>query len=144
MAGLVSSHAVTLTGLTASGRYYYRVTSADEAGATSTWPPVSNPAASAFASVTSSVWNAVPTPGTVDSGDTGAVEVGLKFRSTTNGYITGLRFYKAAANTGSHTATLWSSTGTVLARTTLASETVSGWQEALFDTPVSITSGPHM
>ena len=42
------------------------------------------------------------TPSVVDSGDATAVELGVRFRSDVNGYITGLRFYKAAANTGTH------------------------------------------
>ena len=35
----------------------------------------------------------------------------MKFRSDIDGYVTGVRFYKAAANTGTHVGTLWSSTG---------------------------------
>ena len=50
-------------------------------------------------------------PAPVDDGDPASVELGTKFRSDINGFITGVRFYKAAANTGTHTGTLWSSTG---------------------------------
>ena len=32
----------------------------------------------------------------------------MKFRSSTNGFITGLRFYKGAQNTGTHIGHLWS------------------------------------
>jgi hypothetical protein len=54
-------------------------------------------------------------PGTVDSGPDKAVELGVKFRSDTAGYITGIRFYKASTNTGTHVGNLWTSTGTRLA-----------------------------
>jgi hypothetical protein len=44
-----------------------------------------------------------------------SVEVGMKFSSSTNGEITGIRFYKGPTNTGTHVGDLWSSTGTLLA-----------------------------
>ncbi len=58
-----------------------------------------------------------------------------------NGSITGIRFYKAAANTGTHVGSLWSSTGTLLASATFTSETASGWQQVNFSEPVAITAG---
>ena len=79
------------------------------------------------------------TPAAIDSGDGQAIEVGVKIRSDVNGYITGLRFYKSAANTGTHTAHLWSSTGQLLATATFTSETASGWQQVNFATPVAIS-----
>lgn len=71
--------------------------------------------------------------------DLPSIEVGVKFRSAANGYITGIRFYKGAANTGTHTGTLWNSNGTALATATFTGETASGWQEVRFATPVAIT-----
>src|SRR6185437_9250861 len=57
-----------------------------------------------------SIWAPTVTPPTpLDDGDPASVEVGTKFRSDANGFITGVRFYKAAANTGAHTGTLWTS-----------------------------------
>src|SRR4051812_45046474 len=50
-------------------------------------------------------------PATPASSDTDSVEVGVKFMSSKAGYITGLRFYKGTTNTGTHSGTLWSSTG---------------------------------
>ena len=46
-----------------------------------------------------------------DSGDPTPVEVGVKFKSDKFGTISGLRFYKAAANTGTHIGSLWSESG---------------------------------
>ena len=63
--------------------------------------------------------------------------LGTKFRSDIPGYITGARFYKAPLNTGTHVATLWTSTGTALATATFAGESASGWQQVLFPTPVA-------
>ena len=79
-------------------------------------------------------------PGTVDSGPDSAVELGVKFRSDTAGYITGIRFYKASTNTGTHVGNLWTSTGTRLATATFTNETASGWQQVNFTTPVAITA----
>jgi len=78
------------------------------------------------------------TPGTVDAGDRGAVNVGVKFTSDTPGKVTGIRFYKAAGNTGTHVGTLWSATGESLAQVTFTGETETGWQQATFSSPVQI------
>jgi len=95
----------------------------------------------ASAPPTSSVWSTSTVPATVDSGDAKSVEVGMKFTVNVNGYITGVRFYKAVTNTGVHTGSLWSSTGELLATGTFVNETASGWQTLLFDTPVAVTAG---
>ena len=79
-------------------------------------------------------------PAPLDDGDASSVELGTKFRSDINGYITGVRFYKVAANTGTHTGTLWNSTGTQLATVTFTGETASGWQQMNFSNPVAITA----
>jgi hypothetical protein len=89
----------------------------------------------------SNLWTASATPAIVDSGDTQAVELGVKFTSDVNGTITGLRFYKSAANTGTHTATLWTASGQQLATATFTNETASGWQQVTFAKPVAITAG---
>ncbi|MGE5644556.1 MAG: DUF4082 domain-containing protein, partial [Acidobacteriota bacterium] len=86
-----------------------------------------------------SIWNSSTTPTIVDS-DTAAVELGLKFRSDVAGTVTGVRFYKASANTGTHTGHLWSASGTLLASVTFSGETASGWQQASFSTPVAINA----
>ncbi len=65
----------------------------------------------------------------------------MKFIASTDGMITGLRFYKSAANTGVHTASLWNAAGQLLATATFTGETNSGWQQVNFVTPVAITAG---
>jgi hypothetical protein len=87
-----------------------------------------------------SIWDSSATPTTVDGGDGAATEVGVRFRSDVPGYVTGIRFYKAATNTGTHPVSLWTNTGTLLSSATAAGESSSGWQEADFATPVAIVA----
>ena len=76
-----------------------------------------------------------------DSGDPTPGEVGVKFKADSFGAVTGVRFYKAAANTGTHIGSLWSTDGTRLAQATFTGETGSGWQTVTFATPVQVTPG---
>ena len=87
------------------------------------------------------IFGASATPGTVTENDPAAVELGVKFRSSSGGSVAGVRFYKGPQNTGTHTATLWSAGGTVLATATFAGETAGGWQEVDFAQPVAIAAG---
>ncbi len=88
-----------------------------------------------------SLWSASTTPATVDSGDPNAIELGVQFSSATSGYISGVRFYKAATNTGIHIGSLWTADGTLLAQATFTNETGSGWQQVSFSQPVAVTAG---
>ena len=135
-ATLVTAHSLTLTGLTQGQTYFYQVTSTDAGGLSSTSP--ASPAS--FAENAVAIWSATAVPGTVDSLDTGAVELGVKFRSDVAGNVLGVLFYKSAANTGTHIGHLWSSTGTLLATVTFANESASGWQQAFFSAPVAISA----
>jgi hypothetical protein len=85
-------------------------------------------------------WGSSTSPSQVDSGDANSVEVGVKFRTDFNGYISGIRFYKSAANTGTHIGNLWTRTGTLLGTATFTNETASGWQQLTFSSPVAITA----
>jgi hypothetical protein len=87
-----------------------------------------------------SIWNSGALPANLDSGGGPGVELGVKFRSDVSGTITSLRFYKNAANTGTHVGNLWSSTGTLLASATFANETASGWQQVTFSPAVPVTA----
>jgi hypothetical protein len=85
------------------------------------------------------IWPSTALPGVADAGPDSAIELGVQFRSAVAGSITGIRFYKAVANTGTHLGNLWASNGTRLATVTFSGETASGWQKMLFTTPVAIT-----
>jgi PKD repeat protein len=87
-----------------------------------------------------SVWSSSARPVTAADPDTAAVNLGMKFRSTQAGYITGIRFYKSTYNTGTHVGALWTTGGQKLAQATFTNETASGWQQVLFSTPVRITA----
>ncbi|MFJ4207388.1 DUF4082 domain-containing protein [Paenarthrobacter sp. NPDC089675] len=80
-------------------------------------------------------------PSVVDSGDGGAYEMGLRFTPSVDGFVTGARFYKSTANTGTHIGSLWNAAGTRIATATFANETASGWQSVLFSQPVPVTAG---
>ncbi|MBX4950480.1 DUF4082 domain-containing protein [Rhizobium binae] len=81
------------------------------------------------------------TPAVVNTNDTSAVELGVKFQTSVAGTVTGIRFYKGDLDTGTHTGSLWSSTGTRIATLTFTNESASGWQTAYFTSPVSLTAG---
>jgi hypothetical protein len=98
---------------------------------TSTW---------SFTTAGASIWLTTVAPTQFATTDTSAVEVGVQFTADTNGKIAGVRFYKGAGNTGTHTGSLWTATGALLATATFTNETASGWQQAAFAAPVAITA----
>ncbi|MDN3688878.1 DUF4082 domain-containing protein [Cyclobacterium jeungdonense] len=69
------------------------------------------------------------------------VQLGMKFRASVSGSVTGARFYKQSGNNGTHTGQLYSNSGTLLASATFVNETASGWQEVAFDAPIAVTAG---
>ena len=85
-----------------------------------------------------SLWSASTQPSVVASSDTKAVELGVKFTADGAGYINGIRFYKGAGNSGTHVGSLWTASGSLLARATFTGETATGWQEVSFDAPVAV------
>jgi hypothetical protein len=88
------------------------------------------------------LWNPGTVPATTDmTGDPNSVELGTRFTSSADGWVTGVTFYKGTGNTGTHTGSLWSDGGTLLASGTFTNETASGWQTLTFATPVAITAG---
>lgn len=99
------------------------------------WTFSTIPAAQA---ATYSLWSGVSAPGVADSGPDNPVELGVRFSAESDGYITGVRFFKAIGNTGAHVANLWTVTGTLLATATFTNETDSGWQQVDFPEPVAI------
>ena len=86
------------------------------------------------------IWPGTTVPATLDNGASGPLELGVSFKSDVSGTITGIRFYKSSANTGTHVGRLWGPTGALLASVTFTGETASGWQQANFSVPVAITA----
>ncbi|MEV6493045.1 N,N-dimethylformamidase beta subunit family domain-containing protein [Actinoplanes sp. NPDC051633] len=86
-----------------------------------------------------SLWSAADVPTVPSDPDSTGTEIGVKFRADVAGQVTGIRFYKGTGNTGTHVGRLWSSTGTQLATVNFGSESASGWQQANFSSPVTLT-----
>ena len=89
----------------------------------------------------SSIWSSSASPQNANENDNQPVEVGVRFSSDVDGYVTGLKFYKGSGNTGTHVGHLWDSAGNLLATATFTGETATGWQQVNFSTPVAITAG---
>ncbi|MET1005384.1 MAG: DUF4082 domain-containing protein [Propionibacteriaceae bacterium] len=86
------------------------------------------------------IWPSTATPAVAADSDNGAIELGVKFRSSQPGNVTGIRFYKGTGNSGSHVGSLWAADGTRLASATFGSETATGWQQVNFATPVPVAA----
>jgi len=129
-----SSTSKVVTGLNNGTAYTFKVVATNAIG--------NSPASAASSAVTprATIFDFL-TPELVDSGDTSSIELGVKFKADSAGTITGVRFYKAAANQGVHTGSLWSSTGTRLAQATFTGESGSGWQTVTFSSPIAVTAG---
>ncbi|MBN6053683.1 DUF4082 domain-containing protein, partial [Nonomuraea sp. RK-328] len=87
------------------------------------------------------LWPATTVPAIPSNNDSKAVEVGVKFRATTQGFVRGVRFYKGTGNTGTHVGNLWTTGGQLLASATFSGESATGWQEVTFSSPVPVTPG---
>jgi hypothetical protein len=96
---------------------------------------------SAVAQCPCSIWQNATPSGAGDAADTSSVNLGLQFQASSSGKIVGVRFYKESDNTGAHTGSLWTASGTLLATGTFSNESASGWQELDFTSPVAVTAG---
>jgi hypothetical protein len=93
------------------------------------------------ATTISKLFSAVDTPANPAVKDSGAISLGVKFAPSADGWVIGVRYYKGTGNGGTHTGSLWSSTGSRLATATFLSESSSGWQTVYFAEPVEVTAG---
>ena len=143
VSGSPPATSATLSGLTNGTTYTFTVSATNSTGPgpSSGASNLAAPEASAAACPCTVFGSSTPAAGAVDSGDSTAVNVGMAFSVDQPGYITGMRFYKAAANTGTHTGDLWSASGTLLASATFTGETGSGWQQVSFSTAVAVSVG---
>ncbi len=128
--------------LAAGVRFTAALSGKDEAGKDVTsgaaWSFTTAKPAAAVGVCPCTLYDDATQPAVLDAGETRAVTLGTRFTATANGNVTGLRFYKAPGNTGSHVGTLWSGSGTQLATGTFTGESTSGWQTLTFASPVQI------
>jgi Domain of unknown function (DUF4082)/Bacterial Ig-like domain/Purple acid Phosphatase, N-terminal domain len=103
--------------------------------------PLANAAPAAGATCPCTIWASSVTPAVVNAADDSAVELGVRFRPSQDGFVTGIRFYKGDQNTGTHLGNLWTNGGTLLASATFTGETASGWQQVTLASPVAVTAG---
>lgn len=88
-----------------------------------------------------SVFPSSAVPASVDNRDnTTGIELGMKFKSNVNGYISAVRFYKGSLSNGTFTGHIWASNGNSLAVATLNVSSGSGWQQINLSTPLAITA----
>ncbi|MBW9055648.1 DUF4082 domain-containing protein [Rhizobium mesosinicum] len=78
------------------------------------------------------------TPSVISVNDNQPVNLGMKFQADAAGWITSIRFYKGADNTGPHNGYLWTASGTLLGSVTFDNETASGWQTAQLSQQIAI------
>ncbi len=80
-------------------------------------------------------------PAAVASNDGNAINLGVRFQADMPGWITGIRFYKAAINTGTHVVALWTKRGAELASAKASGGDAFGWQDVKFRAAVRIGAG---
>ena len=124
----------------ASGAATLRARAVDDTANIGTATTVNVTVGSAPTACPCTIWPGTATPERTDP-DRDPVEVGVKFRTSADGLITGIRYYKPIETSGTHLGSLWTSTGTRLAQVTFTNESASGWQQASFATPVPVTAG---
>ena len=77
------------------------------------------------------------TPATVDAGDAERGRARRQVPADFAGTVTGVRFYKAAANTGTHIGSLWSAGRHAARPGDVQQRDRSGWQNVMFSSPVA-------
>jgi hypothetical protein len=146
-----TSHSTTLTGLTNGSSYTRYVKCKDTTGnisadssrsfsvASGTTPPPPPPAVSGTSIFSSQ------TPVTLNATDGAGInyELGMLFKSSTNGTINAIRFYKSSSETGTHVGHIWNAGGTLLATVTFTGETASGWQQQNLSSPLAISANTN-
>jgi hypothetical protein len=104
------------------------------------------------ASAETSLWEDSATTGSFfENGQ--PITLGVKFKSSTSGYIKGLKFYNSDTgnqNVNNVTARLWecdnadcTSTGSSLGSHSFASDTTEGWKEGTFASPIYVSADTY-
>jgi len=123
----------------ADGTHTLTAVARDAAGNTATAAALTVKVSNAVSACPCSLWTSSTLPAQMDN-EKASVELGMKFTADTAGFVSGVRFYKYAQNTGTHVGHLWSSSGTLLGTVTFSGETASGWQQAMFASPIAVNA----
>lgn len=97
--------------------------------------------ATAAPAPTTGIFSDSLTPRTAADGDRTAVELGIRFTPDTSGTVTALQYYQGPKATDVTTATLWASSGAVLAKASFAKTSTVGWRTVSLAKPVKLTAG---
>lgn len=98
------------------------------------------PALGATSSSTSTVFGSIKPTVPADS-DRSAVELGMVFYPKASGSVTSLQYYQGRGAKGVTTATLWKSSGAVLARVKFTATSTEGWRTIQLSKPVNLAKG---
>ncbi len=90
-----------------------------------------------------SIWPPTAAPANPAANDGQPIEIGTTFHADVDGFVTAIRFYKGAANIGTHTGHLWSADGTRLAEAAFSTESAAGWQEVALAPAVAVNAGAN-
>ncbi len=88
-----------------------------------------------------SIWTDSDQPAIPNANDGQPLQLGVKFRTEVDGFVTGVRFYKGSLNTGLHRGQLYAADGALLGEAVFTDETARGWQSVYFAAPVPVTAG---
>lgn len=127
---------------TTPGLVTVRSRAVDDSGRIET-PSAGLPLTVTLNSLKFSLWSPSAVPALLENPDAQPVELGVRFQADRSGWVTAIRFYKGAGNTGTHIGNLWKSDGTNLGKVTFTGETTSGWQQATLSSPVALTAGAY-
>lgn len=131
-----ADHTVTATATDAAGNRAVAPSRAVHIGCTTDQPP-----SSLFSSTLVPERVGLPVQDGRSGTEQWSYELGVKFEVTAPVSLTALRFYKDAAETGTHIGCVWSSTGDQLAQVTFTGEGASGWQQQSLAAPLSLQPG---
>jgi len=81
------------------------------------------------------IWQSNPAP---SANEDSPLELGVKFKSATAGFIKGIRFFSSTNQSGTYSGHLWTADGTLLESAQFINVTPGGWQEVSFTTPVRV------
>ena len=104
-------------------------------------PPAPDPEPEPEVGASVDLWSDDVMPDIITDSDRTAVQLGMKFQSSTNGTVAGIQFYKGPQNEGDNIVRLWSANGDMVASGTFEDDGSNGWQTVNFDQPVAIKAG---